>query len=432
MDYDVTFFNQAKWFQKGTNIALSRLRRSILRQKSRSARMFLWIALAETIRQTSNSRTSTYKLHARPKDDAVFTLEDVFTTYENTASASQGRLKSFSDTLKNHGFLKNGCYTRRAAITLGDSTEELPGHNGASSKDYHFVMTSPPYGDNRTTVPYGQAGWLPLQWIKADDIAPNYKAKTAECAYTIDGRSLGGSKGRRDLNKLSEELSDLSPSVKRTLARLAKHPKDGATRFVLFVYDLHKSMQQIANRCVDNAYLMWTLGHRKIRGVECPLTSIMSELFSHHGVQEVHRVHRRIHSKKNGNQKQHSQHDARRNHTYTAQITERFTSCVMPDNTQQSQNRGEVAEFHLDIDAQVVRQLGTELITDAEQALLELVKNSYDADAAWCNVLIESDSEHEILVPGKQNKIKLKGKISVEDAGSGMDRKSSPRWLAND
>jgi len=102
----------------------------------------------------------------------------------------------------------------------------------------------------------------------------------------------------------------------------------------------------------------------------------------------------------------------------------------MPDNPTKSQKENDESNFHLDIDAQVVRQLGTELITDAEQALLELVKNSYDADAPWCNVLIESDTNHEVLVPGKKDKVSLKGRISVEGAGTGMDRKAlQGGWL---
>ncbi|MGN6556052.1 MAG: ATP-binding protein, partial [Verrucomicrobiota bacterium] len=86
--------------------------------------------------------------------------------------------------------------------------------------------------------------------------------------------------------------------------------------------------------------------------------------------------------------------------------------------------------FHLDVDAQVVRQLGAELITDAEQALLELVKNAYDADAKWCNLVIESGSEHKIQVPGTDTEVNLVGRICVEDAGSGMDKKAlQDGWL---
>ena len=41
---------------------------------------------------------------------------------------------------------------------------------------------------------------------------------------------------------------------------------------------------------------------------------------------------------------------------------------------------------HFEIHASVVFQLGESLITDSVQALTELVKNSYDADASYCKV----------------------------------------------
>lgn len=112
---------------------------------------------------------------------------------------------------------------------------------------------------------------------------------------------------------------------------------------------------------------------------------------------------------------------------------------------------------HLDIDAQVVHQLGDELITDSEQALLELVKNSYDADAEWCNVVIDTTavetvrrlvpSDGEVSVEGpvdgadieadaepQQDKgyqdVKLVGLISIEDNGTGMSPADIQRgWL---
>jgi signal transduction histidine kinase len=45
---------------------------------------------------------------------------------------------------------------------------------------------------------------------------------------------------------------------------------------------------------------------------------------------------------------------------------------------------------HLRVGAHVLIQLGNELVTDVEQAILECVKNSYDADAAWCRIEIDT------------------------------------------
>ncbi len=45
---------------------------------------------------------------------------------------------------------------------------------------------------------------------------------------------------------------------------------------------------------------------------------------------------------------------------------------------------------HLKVGAHVLVQLGGELVTDVEQAILECVKNSYDADAPWCRIEIDT------------------------------------------
>ncbi len=72
---------------------------------------------------------------------------------------------------------------------------------------------------------------------------------------------------------------------------------------------------------------------------------------------------------------------------------------------------------HFEIDASVVFQLGESLITDAVSALMELVKNSYDADATFCKVAVSTAAIED---PASAFKGAL-GSITIEDDGSGMD-----------
>jgi signal transduction histidine kinase len=84
-------------------------------------------------------------------------------------------------------------------------------------------------------------------------------------------------------------------------------------------------------------------------------------------------------------------------------------------------------QFRLRIDAHALVQLGEQLITDDEQALLELVKNSYDADAEWAKITVRSD-----YVPTDQDFASPDaiGLIEVEDNGAGMDRaRIEAGWL---
>lgn len=79
-----------------------------------------------------------------------------------------------------------------------------------------------------------------------------------------------------------------------------------------------------------------------------------------------------------------------------------------------------------DINAAVVFRLGEELITDVVQALVELVKNSYDADATWVKVTIDTSARNEW---GRRYANAI-GVIRVQDDGDGMDEDAIRRgWL---
>ena len=86
----------------------------------------------------------------------------------------------------------------------------------------------------------------------------------------------------------------------------------------------------------------------------------------------------------------------------------------------------EMAPARFDINAAVVFRLGEELITDVVQALVELVKNSYDADATWVKVTIDTRGPNK----SGRNYDQATGVIAVQDDGHGMDELMIHRgWL---
>ena len=79
-----------------------------------------------------------------------------------------------------------------------------------------------------------------------------------------------------------------------------------------------------------------------------------------------------------------------------------------------------------DINATVVFRLGEELISDVVQAIVELVKNSYDADASWVKVTIDTHARNE----WGRRYTDATGVIRVQDDGDGMDENTIRRgWL---
>ena len=85
-----------------------------------------------------------------------------------------------------------------------------------------------------------------------------------------------------------------------------------------------------------------------------------------------------------------------------------------------------MSEVKFDINPHVIRQLGAELVSDEVTALLELIKNSYDADASYVRIVI--DTEGTCTIPGINKS--HKGYILVEDNGFGMDKETLLKsWL---
>lgn len=75
----------------------------------------------------------------------------------------------------------------------------------------------------------------------------------------------------------------------------------------------------------------------------------------------------------------------------------------------------------------VIRQLGSELVSDSVTAIMELIKNSYDADADYVKVTINTDEsldDKTLFYPSQS------GYILIEDNGIGMNEKTIlDSWL---
>ncbi len=83
-----------------------------------------------------------------------------------------------------------------------------------------IVVTSPPYGDSRTTVAYGQFSRLSLQWL-------GFNGKDLD----TDNRSLGG---RLDINNLPLRYS--SPNLRYALDLISLIDKKRARDVMAFLY----------------------------------------------------------------------------------------------------------------------------------------------------------------------------------------------------
>jgi hypothetical protein len=292
LDYAVRFSNQEKWFRRSNSIGLSRIRRAIERLSDINCRRFMWVTLAETIRRCSNSRTSTYKLHVRDDDEigrldgmAVPIFKAVLKQNVERISAEKARLKSL-------GLLVGKTMHNTAVVSLADICKIERGPH----PDIDIVLTSPPYGDNRTTVPYGQFSYLALRWIPHEDIDPGTNAKLLETTHSLDTASLGG--GNRTDRDLIDELESESPSYSRLYRRLKSIDGDAAKRWTAYCRDLSQSVRKITKSVRSGGHLVWTVGQRRIRSNNAPLVRVLSELHQQNRAAAIIDLRRKIPSKR--------------------------------------------------------------------------------------------------------------------------------------
>jgi len=284
-----------RWFGPDAARALSRIRRAVRGEPDLWARRFFWVALAETVRLTGNARTSTFKLHIRPAAELEARATDPLGTFRAVTGRNLGYLGAHRDALAALGLLGPGSrYRGRLATALADSAAGV--WAGAGRGRHDLLVTSPPYGDNGTTVPYGQHAYLPLQWIDLADIDPSLDRSCLATTKAIDARSLGGPRPR-DAGGPAR-VAALSPSFARTMAALDREKPDRGRRVAAFYADLLPAVDLALAALRPGAYMIWTVGNRRVADLPVPMDRILGELLVARGAVLVSAFGRAIPSKR--------------------------------------------------------------------------------------------------------------------------------------
>lgn len=283
---DERFPNWRHWFTTDVARGLTSLRGRILAERKVAIRRFLWLCLAETVRLTSNSRTSTVKLHRR-EHAQILRRPDPRVVFARIASTNLERLESFRIDLERRGLLARGVYTGAVTLRLGDS-RLLPWSGGQSK----LLLTSPPYGDNRSTVSYGQHAYLPLQWIDLGDIDRRADAGCLSSTYEIDRRSLGGERRVADLDR--DRLSRASQALAGVLEQLSAEKRDRQSRVLAFARDLDAVLEHVSGAVSAGAPAVFIVGSRRVAGRVVPLARILVDLAASHGLEHLTTLDREI------------------------------------------------------------------------------------------------------------------------------------------
>ena len=265
-----------KWFTEQAISDLSRVRAGIIAEEEVEYRRFFWATFCEVVRIVSNSRDCTYKLHIKEQQDIDAYDVNAIELFKTTLQYNISKYNEFYAELQNRGHLKRDklTYRGKVKIVLGDSIAYL----NHSKQKYSLIFTSPPYGDNHTTVSYGQYSIMPLRWVDYRDIDDTIDDTLLTTLYEIDNQSLGGKSSNKSLTPSRRKVIKRSATLKSQLDEINCIAPQQSNKIIAFYSDYDNFLAALSKKMKPNAISVWTLGNRKVAKQEIFMDRIMIEL----------------------------------------------------------------------------------------------------------------------------------------------------------
>lgn len=262
------------WFTKNSIIYLSHLLDSIKIEQNEDIRNIFEVSFSGIIRYVSTLKHDGFKMHLNPKkQEWNWTKGSIFNEFH----------KSFCKSLVGLSQLKMAKPSRKAKLLKEDSCNYLK----SLDDKVDLIITSPPYGDSRTTVAYGQFSRLSSQWLGL--IGSNDK----QHIENIDKTLLGGNIANIDL---ADSIIDRSRTLNLTILAFnsllsnAEEKEErvkieNRTKDVLSFYiDLEKSIENGAKYLKTGKHFILITGSRVVRGLKMNTDLIIAELSENYGL----------------------------------------------------------------------------------------------------------------------------------------------------
>lgn len=287
VNYSYWFVKISKWFKPEVIKTLTYIRECILQEKDIDYRCVMWVAFSKTIQYSSNDRASTFKLHAKSKADMEKAHVDVVYYFVKVLKETIGLFEEYYREVHNN--------RSENVLFCGNSIDILK--KNIQSETIDIVSTSPPYGDNATTVTYGQYSMLQLRWIPISDLQTDISTKLLDNYSSIDRQSIGGTNYTIDEIHKSNILLR-SKSLKILYNKLICSDESKARKVISFYIDYEKVLTELFRVVKNNKYLIFTVGNRKVDGEIVYLDKVTIELSEKMGGNCIYQFERNILNKR--------------------------------------------------------------------------------------------------------------------------------------
>ena len=252
--YDIPAIkNLEYWYDPLVTEQLGCIRRTLLESDYQYLPLFV-VCFAYVCRLLSYTRKHEFKRHREVE--------------QKRNRAEVNVREYYIESLKTHIalFLNSNPPTSDCSLQLRNS--EMPFDD---TIQYDLIITSPPYGDHKTTVAYGQFSSFGNEWTT--ELNPFNSID-----YAVDNEGLG----RRDA--LTMDVSEY-PALQRTVSAIERRREDRSRDVLMYFNGYLKTLKNICANLNPGGVLCTVVGNRTVAGIEVPLDQITSQVLDKLGLQ---------------------------------------------------------------------------------------------------------------------------------------------------
>jgi 16S rRNA G966 N2-methylase RsmD len=242
--------NIAFWFSTEVIKNLTVIKYFIDKIKDTNIHNFFLLPFSETVRECSYTRNNEFKLLRMKCEEILNFNPDVIGVY----------FKKFDDTFSYYKHF----YLPKLEDNSVIEVKHCPFRG--QNRNFDVVLTSPPYGDSRTTVAYGQFSALSNEWLGMD------------YARKIDAMLMGG-------HKLKKNIKD--GIIAGFISQIDKVDKKRALEVSAFYNDLGSSIKTVADSIRKSGKAIYVVGNRTVKNIKLPTDQFIAEKFEENGFKHL-------------------------------------------------------------------------------------------------------------------------------------------------
>ncbi|MFR9526714.1 MAG: DNA methyltransferase [Rikenellaceae bacterium] len=255
------------WYSRSNLLKLRFLTNAIELLTDESVKAFFRIPLSEVIREVSYTRNGEFKRYRLAEDKISQFKPNTFGLFFDKCERNKKGLIDLINTNK----------TFSAIITDCNSVQDIP-NSIVEDESVDMIVTSPPYGDSRTTVAYGQFSRWSSEWFKFDN------------AKNIDRILMGGIP-----NKTTKLYSK---TISKELDLIKREDEKRYIEVITFLDEYRRSMINVSKKVRKGGRICYVVGNRNVKGVQIPLDYFTAEIFEDCGFKHDITIIRNIPNKR--------------------------------------------------------------------------------------------------------------------------------------